>query len=133
MVQQAEAEATLASLAGTMWRLVEVRAFNAGQEVPSPIGRHPMGFVMFVEDRILVAVTDARPAQEPGPASRKLLSYTGTYRFDGTDIVTATDAASSPDLMVEQVREMRFEAARHFIATPKQDLLGRGVRLDLVW
>ncbi|WP_165982717.1 hypothetical protein [Dankookia rubra] len=48
------------SLAGTMWKLVGVGAGNAaGQDVPSPIGRHPTGFVMFTGDRIPVAVTDA--------------------------------------------------------------------------
>ncbi|MDO9714355.1 lipocalin-like domain-containing protein, partial [Paracraurococcus lichenis] len=104
------------ALAGTMWRLIEVTARDdAGREVPSPIGQHPMGFVMFKDDRILVAVTDPRPslAQEAQP--RPLISYTGKYRFDGTELVTETDAASRPDLMMEQVREMRFESATRLV------------------
>ncbi|MDO9706914.1 lipocalin-like domain-containing protein [Paracraurococcus lichenis] len=125
----------MTALAGTMWKLLEVTAVDAaGQEVPSPIGSHPLGFVMFGEDRMLVAVADARPAAalQDAPA-RALVSYTGTYRFDGSELVTATDAASRPDLMMEQVREMRFEGATRLVVTPRNSLLGRTGGLVFVW
>jgi hypothetical protein len=91
--------------------------------VPSPIGQNPVGFVVFEADRMLVAAADARPSATVGP-SRALLSYTGTYRLDGTELVTSADAASRPDMVTEQVRDIRFDGPTRFVATPKAGMRG---------
>src|SRR5690349_11880331 len=101
-------EQGMQTLAGTIWTVVEAFAFDAdGREVPSPIGRHPMGVTIFEEDRMLGSVTE-RPS--PGTASRVLISYTGPYRFNGTELITDADIASRPDLVTQQIRSVRFES-----------------------
>lgn len=88
---------------------------------------------MLTEDRILVAVTDARSPGPAGTTASALISYTGTYRFDGHDFITNTEAASRPDLLVEQVRHLHFESDTRLVVIPKNNLVGRPVGLTLVW
>ena len=122
------------SLAGTMWRLVEASAVDdRGREVPSPLGRHPMGFVIFGEDRMLGAI-----AEEPPPLGapvRVLISYTGPYRFNGTELVTDAEAASRPELVTEQVRIVRFDGPTRMVLSSKNDVLGGGqaLALSIAW
>jgi hypothetical protein len=122
------------TLAGTTWRAVEVMAVDGeGREVPSPIGQHPLGLVSFEKDRMLVALTDARPS--PSTPVRALIAYTGTYRFDGAELVTDADVASRPDLVAEQVRSISFESPTRMVVSPKNDFLGGGqaIGLSIVW
>ena len=121
------------TLTGTIWRVVEAFAFDAeGREIPSPIGRHPIGIVAFEEDRMIGAVAD-RPS--PGTPSRVLISYSGPYRFDGTELVTDAEVASRSDLTTQQIRSIRFESPTRMVASPKDDVLGGGsaISLSLVW
>jgi hypothetical protein len=122
------------TLAGTTWRAVEAMAVDdEGREVPSPIGQHPLGLVSFENDRMLVALTDARPS--PGTPVRAMVAYTGKYRFDGAELVTDADVASRPDLITQQVRSIRFESPTRMVTSPKNDFLGGGQALGLsvVW
>ena len=122
------------ALSGTMWKVVEASAADdQGREVPSPLGQNPLGFVVFEVDRMVVAVTDARPAAVVGP-SRTLLSYTGPYHFDGVELVTRADATSRPDMAKEQVRDIRFENdGTRMIVTPKAGLPGHAAGVTFVW
>jgi hypothetical protein len=53
------------SLVG-VWKLVETRAFDdVGQEVPSPLGPHPMGVGIIDAERIMVVGGDGRTALPP--------------------------------------------------------------------
>ena len=125
--------AAMQNLSGTMWRVVEATgADEEGREVPSPIGQNPLGFVVFEADRMVVAVTDARPAAVVGP-SRMLLSYTGPYHFDGAELVTRADATSRPDMATEQVREIHLETDTRMVVTPKAGLPGRSAGVTFVW
>jgi Lipocalin-like domain len=99
------------SLAGNMWKLVEVfETDGQGTELPPPLGLHPMGVVVFEADRMLVAVCDDQPAPSPDARPRIFAGYAGKYRFDGTHLVPTPESASNPDLLKEQIRHMRFDS-----------------------
>ena len=118
------------SLAGTTWKLVEVRAYDeAGRELESPIAE-PMGLTMFGKERMLGAVTDVRSGDVP---ARVYFSYSGPYTWDGTTLSTAADQASRPDMLTHQVRDMRFETPTRLVVKPKTSLLGRASGLTFVW
>ena len=119
------------SLSGTIWKLVEVHAFDEeGREMESPI-LCPLGITMFDDERILAAVTDT--AQLPNVSARVFFSYTGTYQWDGSTLSTIADAASKPDLVAGHVRDMRFESPSRLVVTPKTSLLGRAGGLTFIW
>jgi hypothetical protein len=93
------------SLTGTMWRLIEASAFDDdGHELSPPLGKYPMGFVMFEAERMMGAVIDGSLALPTDVPSRAFAAYSGTYRFDGSELVTSVDSASSPDLAGQQTR-----------------------------
>jgi hypothetical protein len=106
-------------LAGTVWRVTGARAFDAsGREHPSPMGPAPMGIIEFGSERMMGAIGDGRGRAGPGEAPRRYFSYTGPYRFDGAQLITEADAASSPDLLSPQVRRVRFEGERGMVLIP---------------
>ena len=122
------------NLDGTMWRLIEASAFDDdGHELTLPLGEQPLGFVMYEAGRMIVAVVDGRSSLPPDVPSREFAAYSGTYRFDGTELVTSTDSASRPDLAGEQIRHIRFESPTRMIVTPKNKTLGRDTGLKFVW
>src|SRR4051794_5542517 len=107
----------MSSLVG-VWKLVEVRAFDdAGQEVPSPLGPHPMGVAIIDDERIMAMAGDGG-TQLPPEAKRAFAAYCGNYTFDGTKAVTRVDGASSPEMMEDQVRHIRFDGSRRMIVAP---------------
>jgi hypothetical protein len=129
-----EREADMQSLAGTMWKLIEASEFDdEGNKLPPPLGPHPMGFVMFDAERMIVAVCDGRSEPPPNAPPRAFAGYGGRYRFDGTELVTTADSASNPDLLVEQVRHIRFDSPTRMTATPVNLLFGRARGLTFVW
>jgi len=120
------------SLVG-VWKLVEAHAFDdAGGEVSSPLGPHPMGVAIIDAERIMAMAGDARRAM-PLEVSRVFAAYCGNYTFDGTKAVTVVDGASSPEMKEDQVRHIRFEGSRRMIVVPVSRLFGRGAGLELVW
>jgi hypothetical protein len=122
----------MSSLVG-VWKLVEVRAFDdAGQEMPSPLGPHPMGVAVIDTDRIMAMAGDGRTALSPA-VKRAFAAYCGSYTFDGTKAVTRVDGASSEEMMEDQVRHIRFEGSERMIVAPVSRLFGRGGGLELVW
>jgi hypothetical protein len=120
------------SLAGTMWKLVEARAFDGAGRRFEPLGPQPIGFAIFETERMLGAITDARPSMPPDAPSRFFLAYTGTYTFDGTELVTRADDASRPELVVDQVRRIRFESPTRMVAMPVSGVPGQG-GIEVVW
>jgi hypothetical protein len=51
---------------GSMWKLVEAfETDEQGTALPPPLGLHPMGFVIFEAERMIVAVCDDRSAPSP--------------------------------------------------------------------
>jgi hypothetical protein len=120
------------SLADTMLRVIEARAFDEAGRKLLPIGPKPKGFVIFEAERMLVAVVDARASLPPDAPPRFFVAYTGTYRFDGVEPVTRADDASKPELIVDQVRRIRFEGDNRFVAVPVSGLPGQS-GTELVW
>jgi hypothetical protein len=120
------------SLVG-IWKLVETRAFDeAGREVPSPFGPQPMGVAIFDAERGMAMGCDSRTTLPP-EAKRAFVAYCGRYTFDGTKLVTHVDGASGPELLEDQVRQIRFDDPRRMTAVPVSRLFGRSGGVELVW
>jgi hypothetical protein len=120
------------SLADTMWRVIEVRAFDEAGRKLLPLGPQPRGFAIFDAERMLTAVVDARASLPPDAPPRFFVAYTGTYRFDGVELVTRADDASKPELVVDQVRRIRFEGENRLVAVPVSGLPGQS-GTEVVW
>jgi hypothetical protein len=82
---------------------------------------------------MIVAVADGRLSLPPDAPSRAFAAYTGRYRFDGTELLTSIDGASSPDLAEQQIRHVLFESPTRMAVTPKNTVLGRAAGLKFVW
>lgn len=122
----------MSSLIG-VWKLVEGRAFDdAGREVSSPLGPHPMGVAIFEAERMMVMISDGRTTLPP-ETTRAFAAYCAKYTFDGTKAVAFVDGASSPDMREDQVRHIRFDGTKRMTVVPVSRLLGRGSGLELVW
>jgi len=121
------------NLLGT-WKLIEARAFDeSGNEMVSPLGPTPMGLVLFEAERMIGVVADGRPAMPPQSPQRAFFSYTGSYRFDGEQLVTRVDGASSPDGFTDQVRRITFQGPNRIVAVPLTRVLDRSSGLELIW
>jgi hypothetical protein len=89
---------------------------------------------LFVEaERIMVIVGDGRVTLPPEAAKRAFLAYSGPYTFDGTRYVCHPDGASSPELLVDQIRRARFESPTRMVVHPLPRLLDRGAGLEFVF
>jgi hypothetical protein len=91
-----------------------------------------MGFIIFEADRMLAAVVDGRSEPPSDMKSRFFVAYSGTYRFDGEQIVTQADSASSPSLLADQVRHIRFVSNTRMVATPVSGLPSQ-TGTELTW
>lgn len=120
------------SLSGTMWRVIEARAFDEAGQKLQPLGPHPIGFVVFEAERMLGAVGDGRASLPSNAAPRFFVAYTGNYKFDGVQLITQADDASKPELIVEQVRHIRFESETRMVAVPVSGLPGQS-GVEVVW
>ena len=124
---------SMESLVG-IWKLVEARAFDdAGHEVPSPLGPQPMGGLFVEAERIMVIVGDGRVTLPPDAPRRVFGAYSGPYTFDGTRYVCHPDSASSPELLADQIRGVRFEGPTRMVVHPLSRLLDRGAGLEFVF
>jgi Lipocalin-like domain len=122
----------MSSLVG-VWKLVEARAFDdAGQELPPPLGPKPMGIVLFKTERMVGAIGDSEASLPNEAAARFFAAYTGTYQFDGEVLVTKADDASKPELIVEQVRRVRFDGPNRIMVVPTSGMLGYN-GINVVW
>ena len=63
---------------------------------------------------------------------RFFAAYTGTYQFDGEVLVTKADDASRPELIVEQVRRVRFDGPNRIMVVPTSGMLGYN-GINVVW
>ena len=55
---------------------------------------------------------------------RFFIAYTGSYHFDGVELVTQADDASRPELITEQIRRIRFESAGRMVVVPVSGVSG---------
>jgi hypothetical protein len=123
----------MGSLVGT-WKLVEVRPFDdVGRQLAPPLGQHPMGIMVFESQRMLGAICDGGGPLPPDAPSRAFGSYCGSYSFDGVELRTHVDGASTPDLLVDQVRHVRFDGPTRIKINPVSGALGNQSHFELVW
>jgi Lipocalin-like domain len=122
----------MSSLVG-VWKLVEARAFDdTGRELPPPLGPQPMGVVLFEEERMVGCIGDARASLPAEASARFFAAYTGTYQFDGELLVTKADDASKPELIVEQVRRVRFDGPDRIMVVPTSGMPGYN-GINVLW
>jgi hypothetical protein len=123
----------LHSLVG-IWKLVEGRAFDdAGHEVPSPLGPEPMGGLFAEAEQSMVIVGDGCITLPPDAPKRAIVAYSGPFTFDGTRYVCHPDSASSPELLADQIRGVRFESPTRLVVHPSSRLLDRSAGLEFVF
>jgi hypothetical protein len=79
-----------------------------------------------------VAVVDGSLSLPADVPSRVFAAFSGGYHFDATELVITVDSASSPDMVVQQIRHIRFESPTRIVITPKNEVLGR-TGLRVVW
>ena len=121
------------SLAGTIWKVVDARTFDSdGGALPPPLGPLPMGIVIFGPERMVGVLTDGRASMPADALSRFFVAYTGPYSFNGTELVTRADDASRPELLVEQVRRLRFESPTRMMAVPVSGVPGAN-GIEVAW
>src|SRR5215475_249903 len=78
------------------WRLVRAIARDdAGNPRPSPYDGEGMGRIVIGGGRMAVMMIDWRH-DVPGGQKREYSGYTGTYTYDGKQLVTTVDAAPDP-------------------------------------
>ena len=119
-------------LVGTMWRVIEARSFDEVGRKLLPLGPHPIGFVIFEAERMLGAIVDGSASLPPDAPPRIFLAYTGHYRFNGSELITRADDASKPELIVDQVRRIRFESESQMVAVPVSGVPGQ-TGIEGVW
>ena len=123
------------SMLGT-WRLVEGYALDkSGHRIPSPFGPQPMGVAEFGPKRMIGVSGDARSSLPSDVNTRVLVAYSGTYNFDGSELVTQVDAASDPALIgTEQRRRIKvIDDARLLISPTNEVLAAQPGSLEFVW
>ena len=81
---------------------------------------------------MLGGVADGRAELPPDLESRFFVAYSGAYRFDGEQLVTQADSASSPSLLADQVRRVRFVSATRMVVTPISGVPGQ-TGTELTW
>ncbi len=68
--------------------------------------------MIFETERMLGTVCDGSVPLPPDVPSRAFGAYCGTYSFDGMELITYVDGASTPELFVDQVRHTFTSTAR---------------------
>ncbi len=106
------------SIEGT-WRLVRAMARDdAGNPRPSPYEGQGMGRIVMGGGRMAVMMIDWRP-NIPGDQKREYSGYTGSYTYDGKQLVTTVDAAPDPSRIgSKQPRGVRFENGLMILIPP---------------
>lgn len=118
-----------------IWRLVESKAWDeAGNSLPPPYGRRPLGQIVFTaEGRMLAALCngDVDAGDSPG---RGYSSYGGVYTLRGTTLTTAVDIASDPRRIGgEQIREAFLDGDRLTLRPPLRSYNGSMQQRELLW
>ena len=121
------------SLVGT-WKLVSWQVIVENKPPRNVFGAHPKGFLILTrEGRAIVLTTaqDRRPGMgdaERAALHKSMLAYSGKYRIEGNDFVTAVDVSWNEEWNgTEQKRHFRLEGDKLFIeSAPAPSILFPG-------
>ncbi len=116
------------------WRFVRAKAWDAaGTPRNSHFNDQRMGRIVIGGGRIAVMMIDWRP-DVPGGEARDYGGYTGTYTFDGKQLVTTVDAAPHADRVgTKQPRGVRFEDGLMVLIPPPREVDGVLEHRELAW
>jgi hypothetical protein len=116
------------------WRLVRAAARDdAGNARPSPYEGQGMGCIVIGGGRIAVMMIDWRPGVPDGQ-KRDYSGYTGTYTYDGKQLVTTVDAAPVADRVgTKQPRGVRFENGLMILIPPPRVVDGVTEHREITW
>jgi hypothetical protein len=118
-----------------VWKLINITNRDAqGNILRSSYGPRKMGLITFNDDhRMMVVISDGRE-HLPSARPREYSSYAGTYRFDGTTLVTRVDCSTVPDRMhTDQVRPAVLAGNRVTLSAPPADIEGVVHYRQLTW
>ena len=122
------------SIVGT-WTLRSTRAWDDnGEALPAPFGPIPRGLVAFYDNaRMMCVLTDGRAGTETS-STREYSTYTGSYTFNGSTLVTQVDGSVDASRVGgEQVRAVRFEAGYLYLQPPSRPRHGGTEHRELKW
>jgi Lipocalin-like domain len=92
-----------------------------------------MGCIVIGGGRLAVMMIDWRH-DVPGGQKREYSGYTGTYTYDGKQLVTAVDASPAPDRIgTKQVRAVRFENGLMILIPPSRVVDGVTEYREIAW
>jgi len=117
------------------WRCVRtVSRDGEGKELPAPYGGQGLGRIVVTADgRMAVMMIDARK-ELPDGAKREYGGYSGTYSFDGKQLITHVDTAPDPSRIgTDQIRGVRFEDALMVLIPPPRVVGGTTEHRELTW
>lgn len=116
------------------WRFVRSTARDAaGNPRPTSYDGQGMGRIVIGGGRMAVMMIDWR-ASVPGGQKREYSGYTGTYTFDGKQLVTTVDAAPDPSRVgTQQPRGVRFEDGLMILTPPPRAIDGVTEHRDIYW
>lgn len=118
-----------------VWKLINIVNRDAdGNILRSSYGPKKFGLITFNDDhRMMVVIQDGRE-NLPSSREREYSSYAGTYRFDGTTLVTAVDCSTVPDRMgTDQVRPAQLDGNRVTLTAPPAEIEGVVHYRQLTW
>jgi hypothetical protein len=123
----------MTSLDGTIWRLVESRAWDeAGQPLPAPYGAMPIGQISFAHGRMLASLCNG-DAGVAG-AARGFSAYGGPDSFDGDTLEVSVDMASDPSRIGgKQRRGVVLEDQTMLLRPPVRLYGATRERRELTW
>ena len=101
------------------WRCARAMARDdAGNPRHSPYDGQSMGRIVIGGGRVAVMMIDWRH-EVPSDQKREYSGYTGTYTYDGKQLVTTVDAAPIADRIgTKQPRGVRFENGLMILIPP---------------
>ena len=116
------------------WRLVRSMARDDdGNFRPSAYEGQGMGRIVIGGGRMAVMMIDWRH-DVPGGQKREYSGYTGTYTYDGKQLVTTVDAAPDPGRIgTKQPRGVRFENGLMVLIPPPRVVAGVTEHREIAW
>ena len=121
------------SIEGT-WRWVGAMVRDdVGNPRPLPYEGQVMGRIVIGGGRLAVMMIDWR-GEVPGGQKREYSGYTGSYTYDGTQLVTTVDAAPDPSRIgTKQPRGVRFENGLMILIPPPRAVDSVTEHAEVAW